>query len=142
VPEAGLGGPGQRIGGVDDLAAPGVGLAQAGVEFLDERPLALRCRTDALDPVQLVGPDQDGLLERAEAVDEGLGDGFGVAPWEGQGQEQFEDFIVGQSTRIVDQPGLEALAMADVVGGVLGWSGMVSTVGAGPWAETGRSVRP
>ena len=61
--------------------------------------------------------EEDDAGEAAEAFQQGLGDGLGVAPGQGHEQHQLEQFVVGQGFGSgVEKALAQAVAVADMVG--------------------------
>ena len=64
--------------------------------------------------LELGGLGGDGRRQRTELGEQGLGERFDVTPRQGGKQQQFEQFIIGESVAAAPQKALaKALAMAD-----------------------------
>jgi hypothetical protein len=102
-----------RIPGREDGALQDVALHEAQRAGAHELELSDGGIADALDLLQAFGGRVDDLGERAEALDQALGDRLGVAAGDGREQHQLQQLVVGERLGAAgDEALLQALAVA------------------------------
>ena len=86
----------QRLPGRQRGPAHHFGLRQPLGGGFDDLEMAGDALAHALDFQQALARRRDHVGEGAEALDQRLGQRFGVAPWDGGEQGQFQQLIIGQ----------------------------------------------